>query len=85
MIICKAIHRNNTKDIVLNTHDIIIEQVSKIKALGMYFTSNLSNLANINNITSKVNYRLYLLFDIFKFAEFKTKLILTNTLIVSIF
>ena len=49
MIISKVKYRNDTDSIVLQTRDLAIEQVHKIKALGIYFTSNLSNLANINN------------------------------------
>ena len=51
----------------------------------MYITSGLSNHANINNIISKVNYRLSLLKVIFKFTERRTKLILINSIIVSVF
>ena len=85
MIVCKAVHRKATKNIVLMTNDHIIEQVQKIKALGMYFTTGLSNTANINNIISKVNYRLSILKDIFAFSEKRTKVILMNSLVISIF
>ena len=84
MVICKAKYRNFTNSIVLQTRDLTIEQVHKIKALGMYFTSNLSNLANINNIVSKVNFRRNVLCGVFIFSDYKTKLILTNSLIVSV-
>ena len=85
MIVCKAMYRNNNCDIVLKTTDYTIEQIHKIKALGMYITSGLSNHANINNIISKVNYRLSVMHAIYKFAEKRTKLILMNSLVISVF
>ena len=51
----------------------------------MYFTSDLSNTANINNIISKVNYRLSVLKGIFKFSDQKTRLILMDSLVISVF
>ena len=51
----------------------------------MYFTSGLTNTANINNIISKVNYRLSVLKGIFKFSDQKTRLILMDSLVISVF
>ena len=85
MIVCKPIHRENVKNIVINTEVKVIKQVQKIKALGMFFTSGLSNYANVQNIISKVNFRLTMLRGVFKFAEKKTRIILVKSLIVSIF
>ena len=85
MIVCKPKFRECVKDIVINTDLKVIKQVNKLKALGMYFTSGLSSCANVNNIVSKINYRLSVLRHIFIYAEKRTKIILTNSLIVSIF
>ena len=49
--------RPSVSNIILNTTDHQIEQVTKIKALGIYITSGLTNLAMVNNIISKVNFR----------------------------
>ena len=37
-----------------------------------------------NNIVSKVNFRSNVLHGVFAFSDYKTKLILTNSLIVSV-
>ena len=55
MIVCKPVLWEVSSKIVINTDLKVIEQVNKLKALGMYVTSGLSNYANINNIISKVN------------------------------
>ena len=57
MISCKPSLWLSVNNITLNTSDYIIEQVPKIKALNIFFTSGLSNIANINYIISKENYR----------------------------
>ena len=51
----------------------------------MFITSELSNYTNINHIVSKVNFCLSILNGIFKFARKSTKLILINSLIISVF
>ena len=74
-----------TNSIVLRTSQVVIEQVQKVKALGMYISSGLTNHANVSNIISKVNFRLSVLREVFKYAEYRTKIILMNSLVVSIF
>ena len=85
MIVCRPAYRGESSNIVINTELKVIKQVQKLKALGMFITSGLSNHANINHIISKVNYRLSILKGVFKFAEKRTKLILINSLIISVF
>ena len=58
MISCKPSLRSSVDNITLKTSDYIIEQVPKIKALGVFITAGLSNHATINHLISKVNYRL---------------------------
>ena len=58
---------------MINSENKVIQQVQKLKSLGMYLTSGLANYANINSIVSKVNYRLSLLKVIFKFAKKELK------------
>ena len=61
MIVCKPTYREGVKNIVINTDIKVINQVQKLKALGMYFTSGLSSCVNVNNIVSKINFHLSLL------------------------
>ena len=53
---------------MLRTSEYDIEQVSKIKALGIYITYGLTNHAMVNIIISKVNSRLAVLRGIYKFC-----------------
>ena len=85
MISCKPQLRESVKNIKLTTNDHIIQQVNKVKALGIFITSGLSNIAMTNNIISKVNYRLSILKGVFKFCDKRTKTILINSLVISIF
>ena len=85
MIICRPGKRYNTDKILLHTNNYTIQQVQKVKALGTYITSGLSNIASIYNIISKVNFRLSVLREVFRFAEYRTKIILMNSLVISIF
>ena len=85
MIVCKPNKRQYISNISLVTSEHIIEQVTKVKALGIYITNGLTNMAMVNNIISKVNYRLTVLRGIFNFCNTRTKTILMNSLVVSIF
>ena len=85
MITCKPQLRNSINNIQLTTTDYTIQQVTKVKALGIFITSGLSNIAMTNNIISKVNYRLSILKGVFKFCDKKTKTILMNSIVISIF
>ena len=58
MVICQASKRNLVNNIKLHNTNFIIEQSSKIKILGIYFSSGLTQIATCNNIISKVNNRL---------------------------
>ena len=84
MVVSKPNLKNSAAGIVLTTSGYIIEQVQKVKALGIFITSGLTNHANINYIISKSNYQIAFLKEIFKFAEVRTKLILMNSLVVSV-
>ena len=55
MVICQASKRNLVNNIKLHTTNFIIELSSKIKILGIYFSSGLTQIATCNNIISKVN------------------------------
>ena len=85
MITCKPQMREGTSDIKLVTNEYTVEQVNKIKALGVYITAGLTNHAMVNHIISKVNFRLNVLKGIFIYCNIRTKTILMNSLVVSIF
>lgn len=54
MIMCKPQMRKGTNDIKSITNEYTVEQVSKIKALGVFITAGLTNHAMVNHIISKV-------------------------------
>ena len=85
MISCKPSLRNKVTNITLKASQYVIEQSDKIKVLGTYITSGLTNLATINDMIAKINFRRQLLYNIFKYSKLRTKIILTNSLIISIF
>ena len=85
MISCRPSLRSNVSNITLRASKYIIEQSTKIKVLGVYITAGLSNIATINNMISKINYRRQVLSEIFKYCNIRTKILLTNSLIISIF
>ena len=68
MITCKPNLRESVSKVKLTTNDYIIEQVTKVKALGIFITTGLTNHAMANHIISKVNYRLSILKGVFKFC-----------------
>merc|ERR1712240_215518 len=82
LIITKPAQRHLSSNIKLQTTKYIIEQTQKIKVLGIFITSGFSNLATINNIISKVNYRILVLKEVFKFSGYRTKKILTDSIIL---
>ena len=47
-------HRQYTKDIIINAGKYIIKQSDKLKILGMYITSGLDHTPNVNNVISKL-------------------------------
>ena len=85
MISCRPSLRSTVSNITLRASQYIIEQSTKIKVLGVYITAGLSNIATINNMISNINYRRQVLSEIFKYCNIRTKIILTNSLIISIF
>ena len=82
LIITKPNLRNITSQIKLQANKYTIEQSQKIKVLGIFNTSGFDNTATVNSIISKVNFRLTVLDEIFKYI--RTKLMLTNSIIVSV-
>ena len=56
LVTCKARYRKSADKITLQASNYVIEQVTKIKVLGIFITNTLDNQANINNIVQKVNY-----------------------------
>ena len=73
MITCKPQLRNSINNIQLTTTDYTVQQVTKVKALGIFITLGLSNIAMTNNMISKVNYRLSILKGVFKFVTKRLK------------
>ena len=59
MIICKNKYRKDTKHIVMQASNFIVNQVKKVKILGYTIQSNLKNNAQIGNILSNLNNRIY--------------------------
>ena len=84
LITCKPKYRNCTTQITLQASQYTITQSSKVKVLGIYITSGLTNTATINNVISKVNFRLSVLREVFKYTKYRTKLMLTNAIIMSV-
>ena len=78
-------HRQITKDIIINAGEYVIKQSDKLKILGIYITSGLDQTPNVNNIISKVNHRTNILNKITKYTNIKTSLILYNSLVISVF
>ena len=46
-------HRQATKDIIIQAGKYIIKQSDKLKILGIYITSGLDQTPNVNDIISK--------------------------------
>ena len=84
LIICKPVYCQYIRNVVLQANQYLITQSTKIKVLGIFITAGLSNYATVNNIISKVNIRLNILRDIFRYSNFRTKLILTYSVIISV-
>ena len=57
LVTCKSRYRKSADKITLQASNYIIQQVHKIKVLGIFITNTLANQANINNIVQKVNFR----------------------------
>ena len=85
MIICKPGLRENIKNMTIQCEQYIITQSVKIKILGIYITNALDNTANVNQIIQKVNFRINVLSKMIKFANTKTKKILYESIIISVF
>ena len=72
MVIGKAAKRLSTQNIVLNTTDYVIQQCSKVKILGIYFTAGLCHIATVKqtwarNLDQQLNFTNFLDFP-FKFV-----------------
>ena len=85
IITYKPMHRQTTKDIIIQAGEYIIKQSDKLKILGIYITSGLDQTPNVNNIISKVNHRINILNKITKFTNIKKSLILYSSLVISVF
>ena len=70
---------------ILKNNYYSIEQVSKVKALGMFISNCLSNIATINQMISKVKFWLTVMRSIFKYCDIRTKGIVMNSLVISVF
>ena len=75
MVVCRPNKRQEVQNLILNAGEFIIEQVDKIKVLGVFFTSGLSNHANISNIISKINHRMCTMREAFSFSSKQSKMI----------
>merc|ERR1712177_105496 len=84
MVVCRPNKRQEVQNLILNAGEFIIEQVDKIKVLGVFFTSGLSNLTNISNIISKINHRMYTMREAFGFSSKKSKTIFLKSMVISV-
>ena len=84
LVITKPGLRHLTSNITLQANKYLIEQSKKIKVLGIFISSGFNNIATINSIISKVNYHSNVLREIFRYANMLTKLMLTNSVIISV-
>ena len=57
LVTCKARYRKLAENLILTASNYIINQVPKIKILGIYVSNTLDNQANVNNVIQKVNHR----------------------------
>ena len=85
MLVCKPSNRSKIDKIVINCDSCIIEQVNKIKILGIYITNTLDQTPNINTIIQKVIFRIEVLSNITKYASYKTRKILYESIVISVF
>ena len=53
MVVCRSNLRQNISNMTLMTNNYVIEQSSKVKILGIFFSAGLSQIAMYNNIISK--------------------------------
>lgn len=85
LVTCKPNLREGAQSITLQANKFTISQTNSIKILGVFITSGFDHTPNVNAIVSKVNYRIYVLKKIARYTNVKTRQILYNSLIVSIF
>jgi len=85
MLICKPRNRHKIDKTVIKCDSFNIEQVNKIKILGMYIMNTLDQTPNINTIIQKVNFRSIVFANITKYASYKTRKILYESIILSVF
>ena len=85
IVSCKARYRQQCEAITLKATKYTIKQTNKIKVLGIYKSNTLYNQANINNIIQKINYRSSILKNIIEYCSYRTKHIISTSIILSIF
>ena len=82
---CKVTYRKESNNLILVTCNEIIAQCNKMRVLGYIFSNTLDNQPFINNIIQKVNYRMSILKEIYKYSNFKTKNLISTSIILSTF
>jgi len=85
MIIYKPANKININTLKSNCDNFIIQQVQKVKKSGIYIKNTLDQTPNINSIIQKVNFRSLVLSNIIKYANYKTRKVLYERIILSVF
>ena len=85
LVSCKGVYRNKSDSIILVTNKNIVRQCTKMRVLGYIFSNSLDNQPYINEIILKVNFCLSILKEVFKYSNFRTKNLLSTSIILPTF
>ena len=67
----------------MHTHNHVIVQKQSTKLLGKVVSNTLQHKEHINTVINTVNYRIHKLRHIAPYTTFKTRLLITNAIIIS--
>ena len=84
LVSCKNKFREEADKIKFKADIYNIEQKNSTKILGFIINNNLNHDKQINNIISKVNYRLHTIKFVSKYMNNKVKIIIYNSLVISL-
>ena len=82
MVICKAKHRKNTKNIQIIASGHKVKQVNKVKILGYTMLNNLHHDKHITKVTSNINHRLFNIKKLTPHTTIKSRNILTKAIVI---
>ena len=82
MVICKAKHRKNTKNIQITASGHKVKQVNKVKILGYVMQNNLRHDKHIAKVTSNIHHRLFNIKKLTSHTIIKSRQILTKAIVI---